>query len=208
MYANNLKPAFDRVTAALMLLTLSPVLIIGIVIAAISCKGNPIFRHERPGLHTKSIYVLKLKTMKPGIDAQGRVLTNIERITPMGHFLRRSSIDEIPQLFNVLIGDLSLVGPRPLQVWYLPHYTARQNLRHSVKPGITGLAQVNGRNKLNWEDRLELDVVYASNISFSLDIKILLKTLVKVFKISEINAREGNTMDGFVERPSSSIDKH
>ena len=133
-------------------------------------------------------------------DRNGRQLGNIERITKIGRLLRTTSIDELPQLFNVLSGRLSLVGPRPLQPWYLPHYTPRQRLRHSTRPGITGLAQVSGRNSLSWEEKFELDVKYVETQSFWLDFRILVKTCVKVFNPKEVNSGTGDTMEAFVKK--------
>ena len=200
MYKNNVKPALDRIIACLLLIVLSPLLFAGFIAAAIDSRGNPIFRHTRPGLNEKPIQLLKFQTMKDEFDANGRQLSNIERITRIGRILRNTSIDELPQLFNVLEGSLSLVGPRPLQMWYLPHYTDEQRKRHSVRPGITGLAQVSGRNTLSWVEKFELDVQYVNTMSFWLDLKILAKTCSKVFSAGDINSSSGNTMDAFVKK--------
>ncbi len=201
MYQNYLKPTLDFVIALILLVVLSPLLLFGMLVAGWGVRGNPFFVHPRPGQDEKIIKVLKLKTMKPEITPDGRILGNIERITPIGHFLRRTSIDEIPQFFNVLKGDLALVGPRPLQVWYLPHYTPEQRVRHTVRPGITGLAQVMGRNRLSWEEKFELDRTYVNKLSFWLDLKILVMTPFKVFNVEEVNSGDSNTMEAFVKNP-------
>jgi len=201
MYQKLVKPFFDFVVAFILLIILSPILLFGLLVAAISVRGNPFFVHPRPGLNEQTINVLKIKTMKPEIEPSGKILGNVERITPMGNFLRRTSIDEIPQLFNVLRGDLSLVGPRPLQMWYLPYYNDHQRQRHLVKPGITGLAQINGRNRLSWDEKFDLDVHYANNVSIFLDLKILILTPLKLFNVSDVNSGDSNTMEAFVKNP-------
>lgn len=200
IYKRSIKPVLDIIFGIVALIGLSPVLLIGIFLAAWSARGNPFFVHERPGYKGKLINVIKLKTMKDGNTANGELVPNLKRITPIGRFLRAASIDEIPQLFNVLKGELSLVGPRPLETWYLPHYSEEQMRRHDVKPGITGHAQVNGRNRLSWEEKFKLDVQYVDECSFLFDVKILIKTVFKVFHISDVNSASGeNQMDAFVE---------
>jgi len=139
--------------------------------------------------------------MRDPLDAKGNRLSNIERITPLGNWLRKTSIDEIPQLFNVLAGHVSLVGPRPLETWYLPHYTNNQRQRHAVLPGITGWAQVKGRNSISWEKKFELDIEYVRSQSMFLDLKILLLTVYKVLKGSDVNAGANTTMASFAPRP-------
>ena len=180
MYKNCVKPLLDFVCAIILLVVLSPLLLVSLLITAIYLRENPFFVHPRPGLNEKIIKVIKLKTMRPEISHTGRVLGNLERITPVGRFFRQTSIDEIPQLLNVLKGELSMVGPRPLQVWYLPHYTAEQRIRHQVRPGITGLAQVMGRNRLSWDEKFEFDRLYVEKISFRTDFNILFKTVISV----------------------------
>lgn len=201
MYPRYFKPTLDFCVAFILLVVLSPLLLLGVLIAAYSARGNPFFVHPRPGLHGQTIKLLKLKTMKPEIDASGRILGNLERITGPGNFLRTTSIDEIPQLFNVLKGDLSLVGPRPLQMWYLPHYNDFQKRRHNVRPGITGLAQIKGRNRLSWDEKFALDVQYVDTISFLLDIRILLLTPIKLLSIGDVKSGESDTMEAFVKNP-------
>jgi len=200
-YSRYAKPAFDRVTALILLIVLSPVLLVGIVLSAIASRGQPFFIHERPGFREKPFRLLKLRTMRNAIDANGKRLSNIERITPLGHWLRKTSIDEIPQLFNVLAGQISLVGPRPLETWYLPHYSDNQRLRHSVLPGMTGWAQVRGRNSISWERKFELDIEYVKTQSLWFDLKILFMTVYKIFNSSDVNAGSATTMDSFAPRP-------
>jgi lipopolysaccharide/colanic/teichoic acid biosynthesis glycosyltransferase len=201
MYPRYVKPLLDFGIAFILLILLCPLLLIGMLIAALSAKGNPFFIHPRPGLHEQTINVLKLKTMKPEIDPSGRILGNVERITVFGNFLRITSIDEIPQLINVLKGDLSLVGPRPLQMWYLPYYNDYQRRRHTVRPGITGLAQIKGRNQLTWDEKFDLDIRYVENVSLLLDLKILLLTPLKLMSVGEVNSGGSNTMEAFVKNP-------
>lgn len=203
MYQNFVKPVFDITAAAIGLVLLSPILLLGIFLAAVSARGNPFFVHERPGYKEQLLRVVKLKTMRDGLSRDGEPVPTLERITPIGRFLRSTSIDEIPQLLNVIKGELSLVGPRPLEVWYLPHYNNEQRRRHDVKPGITGLAQVNGRNALTWEQKFTLDVEYVDNVSFLMDLKILFKTVVKVLRMSDVNSGSSTeTIEPFAARPS------
>ena len=161
--------------------------------------GSPIlFKQQRPGLHGKPFYLYKFRTMTDERDENGELLPDHLRLTPFGQFLRKYSLDELPQLFNVLKGDISLVGPRPLLMEYLELYTPEQARRHEVKPGITGWAQVNGRNAISWEEKFKLDVWYVDNRTFWLDIKILFLTVIKVLKKEGINQSEYVTMEKFV----------
>ncbi|ETN96210.1 undecaprenyl-phosphate galactose phosphotransferase [Zhouia amylolytica AD3] len=150
-------------------------------------RGKPLFFQERPGKNERIFKIYKFKSMTDETDANGNLLPNDERVTKFGTFLRKSSLDEIPQLFNVLIGNMSLIGPRPLRVHYLPYYKKSERIRHSVRPGITGLAQVSGRNLLSWDDKLEKDIEYVENISFKNDFEILIKTFKKVIAPSDID---------------------
>ncbi len=200
-YSRYAKPAFDRVVALLLLILLSPVFVAGVILAAIASRGQPFFLHERPGFREKPFRLIKLRTMRDPVDGSGKRLSNIERITRLGHWLRKTSIDEIPQLLNVLAGHISLVGPRPLEIWYLPHYSDTQRLRHSVLPGMTGWAQVHGRNSISWERKFELDIEYVNSQSLWLDLKILFMTVGKIFRSSDVNAGENSTMDSFAPRP-------
>lgn len=182
------KRLLDVVAASAGIVTLAPIL--GAVSGAIlATMGRPIFfRQVRPGLDGQPIRVWKFRTMSNARDVVGRLLPDDQRLTGVGRFLRRTSLDELPQLFNVLHGDMSLVGPRPLLMRYLTRYSERQKLRHSVKPGITGWAQINGRNALDWETRLELDVWYAEHASFWLDVRILLRTVLATLDHSGVLA--------------------
>ena len=192
-----LKRVFDVAVSAAALLLLSPV--IAIVAWQISRKmGSPVlFRQVRPGLNGRPFEMVKFRTMKDALDAVGNPLPDSERLTPFGQFLRSSSLDELPELWNVLRGDMSLVGPRPLLVEYLPRYSREQYRRHEVRPGITGWAQVNGRNSLDWDKKFKLDVWYVDNQSLCLDIKILFLTVKKVLVRDGISAEGEATMSKF-----------
>lgn len=192
-----MKRLFDIFASALGLLLLFPV--IAVVAWQISRKlGSPVlFRQVRPGLNGRPFEMIKFRTMRDALDAEGNQLPDSERMTPFGRFLRASSLDELPELWNVLKGDMSLVGPRPLLMDYLPLYSAEQYRRHEVRPGISGWAQVNGRNALSWEEKFKLDVWYVDNRSFRLDLKIILLTLKKVIVRDGINAEGEATMSKF-----------
>lgn len=179
------------------LLILSPVLLLLILFLSIANRGTPFFFQQRPGKNSRIFRVVKFKTMNDRKDDRGNLLPDKDRLTSLGKFIRSTSLDELPQLFNVLWGDMSLVGPRPLLVKYLPLYNRTQMRRHEVKPGITGWAQVNGRNAISWGQKFEYDVWYVDNISFLLDMKILYSTFLKVFKRQGINAAEDVTMASF-----------
>lgn len=194
MYAKHLKSKFDLVAALLVLFFISPIIILISILLKFSSVRAVFFIHQRPGLHGKPIKLIKFKTMNENKDSTGKLLPNIQRITPLGNFLRKYSLDELPQLINVLKGDISLVGPRPLEMRYLPLYSPEQNRRHNVKPGITGWAQVNGRNSISWEEKFKLDTWYVDNISFLLDLKILLLTIKKVFIKEGVNSDASNTV--------------
>ena len=192
-----LKRAFDIAASTSALVVLSPVL----AITAYKVKkelGSPVlFRQTRPGLHGKPFEMIKFRTMKDATDKEGNALPDSERLTDFGKKLRASSLDELPELWNVLKGDMSLVGPRPLLMEYLPLYSAEQAKRHNVRPGVTGYAQVNGRNSLTWEDKFKLDTWYVEHQSFLLDMKILLKTVKKVIIKDGISAEGEATMTKF-----------
>lgn len=190
-----LKHIADRLLAFILLVLLLPVFIVISVVLWFSSVKQVFFVHQRPGLNCKPFYLIKFKTMNDKKDAQGNLLPNHQRITPLGQFLRRTSIDELPQLINVLKGDISFIGPRPLEMRYLPLYTERQNKRHTVKPGISGWAQVNGRNSISWEEKFELDIYYVENISLLLDLKIFVATIKKVILGSDINADKDQTVE-------------
>ncbi|POB03584.1 sugar transferase [Halopseudomonas oceani] len=192
-----MKRLLDVFFSSTILLLLSP--LIGFVAWQIRRKmGSPVlFRQVRPGLHGKPFEMIKFRTMKDAIDASGNPLPDAERLTPFGQFLRSSSLDELPELWNVLKGDMSLVGPRPLLMEYLPLYSAEQARRHEVRPGVTGWAQVNGRNALSWEEKFKLDVWYVDNQSLWLDIKVLFLTVKKVLVRDGISAEGEATMSKF-----------
>lgn len=197
MYTRFLKPFFDKLSALLVLVLVSPILFIVLVILAISNKGHIWFTQTRPGKNGKLFDVIKFKTMTDEQDSNGVLLSDEKRLTGIGKFIRRTSLDELPQLVNVIIGNMSIVGPRPLLVEYLALYNAQQQRRHEVKPGITGWAQVNGRNTVAWKERFELDVWYVEHISFWVDVKILLQTVNKVFRAEGINSANAATMERF-----------
>jgi len=192
-----LKRFFDFFISLLVILALSPIILIVAVLIKIKLGSPIIFKQERPGIHAKPFYVYKFRSMTDKRDNRGILLPDHLRITQFGNLLRKLSLDELPQLFNVLKGDISLVGPRPLLMEYIELYTVYQARRHEVKPGITGWAQVNGRNSISWEEKFELDVWYVDNHSFWLDIKILILTVVKVFKREGINQTNRVTIDKF-----------
>lgn len=187
-----IKRVLDLLTALILIITFAPVIIICVVSLYIAHKSNPFFVQSRPGRSGKVFKVIKFKTMNDRKDKNGNLLPDAERLTPFGALIRKTSLDELPQLINVVKGDMSLVGPRPLLVQYLPLYNKRQSRRHEVRPGITGWAQVNGRNAISWQQKFEYDVWYVDNLSFWLDLKILFLTIKKVF------VREGISADGHV----------
>lgn len=192
MYRKFIKRIFDFSIALIGLICLSPVFIIVTIGLYFANEGKPFFFQERPGLRDKIFNIIKFKTMNDKKDSEGKLLPDAERLTPIGSFVRKTSLDEIPQLINVLKGDMSVIGPRPLRTYYLPLYNEEQKRRHEVRPGITGWAQVNGRNAISWTKKFELDVYYVNNISFALDLKIFFLTIKKVFK------REGISKEGHV----------
>lgn len=175
----------------------SPFLLIGIVLLAIANKGKVFFIQERPGYKGKPFSIIKFKTMNDKKDANGELLPDHLRTTLVGKFIRKSSIDELPQLLNVLKGDISLIGPRPLLMEYLPLYSKEQMRRHDVKPGITGWAQVNGRNAITWEKKFEYDLYYVDHLSFLLDVKIFFLTIFKILKTEGVNSASNVTMEKF-----------
>lgn len=190
MYRSLTKPFFDLICSLLALVVLSPVFVIVTIGLAINNNGKPFFYQRRPGKGERIFTIIKFKTMSDRRDAAGKLFPDAQRLTGVGNFVRKTSLDELPQLLNVIKGDMSFVGPRPLLPEYLPLYNDTQRKRHNVKPGITGWAQVNGRNAISWEQKFEYDVWYVDHQSFTLDMQILFKTVKKVFK-SEGIAQEG-----------------
>lgn len=186
MYAKFFKRVIDFTLSLIALIVLLPILLVLIIIGAIKMKGNPFFTQERPGKNGKIFKLIKFRSMTCEKDKDGKLLPDDVRLTRYGRILRSTSLDELPELINILVGDMSIVGPRPLLVEYLPYYTAEERHRHDVRPGLTGLAQVNGRNTLTWEEKFEYDITYVNNITIANDIKIILKTVGKVFKRSDI----------------------
>lgn len=186
MYTSFFKRLLDFLFACFGIVVLSPVFLAIMIALYYSNDGKPFFVQKRPGEDGKIFKLIKFKTMNDKKDSEGNLLPMGERITPLGRFLRKTSLDEIPQLFNVIKGDMSLIGPRPLLKEYLPMYTDRQQERHSVRPGITGWAQVNGRNQVTWKDRFEMDIWYVDNISFKLDAIIFFKTIKKIITKSDV----------------------
>ncbi|AJA70383.1 Sugar transferase involved in lipopolysaccharide synthesis [Myroides sp. A21] len=192
MYKHFLKRVFDFLGALFGLLLLSPIFIVVVIGLFIANEGKPFFFQERPGKGERVFKIIKFKSMNDKKDSNGKLLPDAKRLTPIGAFVRKTSLDEIPQLINVLKGDMSLIGPRPLRTYYLPLYSEEQKRRHEVRPGITGWAQVNGRNAISWTKKFELDVYYVKHSSFILDIKIFFLTIKKVF------VREGISKEGHV----------
>lgn len=198
-----MKRLFDMLSALLGLIVLGPVLVVMALLVRINLGSPVLFRQQRPGLHAEPFFVYKFRTMTDQLDVYGQLLPDDVRLTPFGKLSRRLSLDELPQLFNVLKGELSLVGPRPLLMQYLPLYSPDQSRRHEVRPGITGWAQVNGRNAISWEEKFQLDLWYVDNRSFWLDLEILWMTFHKVVKREGISQEGQATMEVFkgTQRP-------
>ncbi len=192
-----LKPIIDVIVALILLAALSPVFLVLTIALAIFHKGNPFFTQVRPGLHAKLFTLIKFKTMTEATNAQGELLPDMQRLKGLGWIVRKASLDELPQLINVLKGDMSLIGPRPLLPEYLPLYNTSQALRHSVKPGITGWAQVNGRNSISWAQKFEHDVWYVQQLSFKTDVKIVFLTIRNVLAAKDVVANSNSTMEKF-----------
>lgn len=190
-----MKRAFDVSVAAITLVLLSPVMAIVALLARVNLGSPVLFRQTRPGLHGEPFEIIKFRSMSDSLDADGNEIPEADRIGRFGHFIRTTSLDELPELLNVLNGTMSLVGPRPLLTRYLDRYSPEQARRHDVRPGITGLAQIGGRNAMTWEDKFDLDVYYVDHNSIWMDIKILFKTSVKVLQ------REGISQEGYTTSP-------
>lgn len=197
MYRSFFKRVLDIVLSSIILVVCSPILLVTLILLLIANRGDAFFVQRRPGKNEKIFEIIKFKSMNDKKDANGKLLPDGDRITPVGQFVRKTSLDEIPQLFNVLKGDMSLIGPRPLLIQYLPLYSKEQRRRHDVRPGITGWAQVNGRNTVPWPRRFELDVWYVDNVSFLLDAKIFWLTFLKVIKRDGISSETSATMEFF-----------
>lgn len=195
MYENYIKRFFDFTMALVALICLSPIFIIITIGLFFANQGVPFFLQSRPGKNEKIFIIIKFKTMNDKKDKTGNLLSDAERLTKIGAFVRKTSLDEIPQLLNMLKGDMSLIGPRPLLPSYLPLYNEFQKKRHDVRPGITGWAQVNGRNAISWEQKFEYDIWYVNNLSFIIDLKIIFLTIKKIISL------DGITADGHVTMP-------
>lgn len=198
IYKNFIKRLLDLVAATFGFLLASPIFIVVWIVLLIKNNGSAFFFQERPGKNERIFKIIKFKTMNDKTDENGQLLPPSERLTKVGIFVRKYSLDEIPQLLNVIKGDMSLIGPRPLLVRYLPRYNDFQKQRHNIRPGITGWAQVNGRNAISWEQKFEYDVWYVKHLSFMLDIKILFLTIYKVFKKDGIYSVENDIVPDFM----------
>lgn len=210
MYVNFFKRFFDFTLSLIGVIVLSPVLLILIVAGAVAMRGNPFFVQPRPGKkgpdgNEKIFKLIKFRTMDNRRDQDGNFLPDEVRLNKYGRFLRSTSLDELPELFNILMGDMSIVGPRPLLVKYLPRYSAEQRRRHEVRPGLTGYAQAYGRNSLTWEDKFEKDVYYVDHVSFTLDVKILFQTVAVVLKHEGISSETSATMEEFMGVQKSEV---
>ena len=198
MYRKFFKRVFDFILSLMAILLLSPIILILIIAGIINMGGNPFFTQERPGKDGKIFKLVKFKSMNSRRDENGELLPDELRLTAYGKFIRNTSLDELPELINILKGDMAIVGPRPLLVRYLTRYNATQARRHEVRPGLTGLAQVNGRNAISWEKKFKYDVEYVDNVSLFLDTKIILKTVLKVVARDGISSETSATMEEFM----------
>lgn len=197
MYAKYFKRILDFILSLIAIIILSPVLLIVAVLVRIKLGSPVIFKQQRPGKDEKIFTLYKFRTMTDKKDANGNLLPDSERLTKFGKALRSTSLDELPELFNILKGDMAIVGPRPLLVEYLPLYNKEQKHRHDVRPGLTGLAQISGRNSISWEEKFKEDIIYVKNITFISDMKIILKTIIKVFKREGISQKNNVTIEKF-----------
>ena len=201
MYAKYFKRLIDFSLSLIALIILSPLLVLLIILGTVLMRGNPFFTQERPGKNEKIFKLIKFRTMDNRKDKKGNLLPDEVRLNKYGRFLRASSLDELPELANILKGDMSLIGPRPLLVTYLPRYNEFQRHRHDVRPGLTGYAQAHGRNAVSWEDKFAMDVWYTTHITFREDIKIILSTINTVLKHEGISSESSATMEEFMGTP-------
>lgn len=206
MYARFWKRLLDFLLALTALLILSPLLLLLTVAGAVAMRGNPFFAQPRPGRGERIFRLIKFRTMSDRRDASGALLPDGERLNGYGRFLRKTSLDELPELFNILVGQMALVGPRPLLTAYLPLYSEEQHRRHDVRPGLTGYAQVHGRNAVPWEERFRMDVWYTQNITFRLDCRILLDTVRVVFRHDGIGSGTSETMEPFTGNRTAAVE--
>lgn len=202
-YEKYIKRLLDMILSGVALLVLSPVLLVLTILGACIMRGNPFFTQQRPGKDEKIFKLIKFRSMTCQKDADGKLLPDEKRLTKYGRFLRASSLDELPELLNIFAGHMSIVGPRPLLVQYLPRYNAEQRRRHDVRPGLTGWAQANGRNTLSWEDKFRLDVWYVDHISFAVDVKTIFLTVKNVLRREGISSETSATMEEFMGTATS-----
>lgn len=205
MYAKLFKRIIDIVLSLFALIVLGPILLILIILGAVKMRGNPFFTQERPGKNERIFKLIKFRTMTNEKDENGKLLPDEQRLIKYGKILRSTSLDELPELINILVGDMSIVGPRPLLVHYLPRYNEEQRHRHDVRPGLTGYAQVHGRNAVSWEDKFAMDVWYTRHVSFKLDLKIIWDTVMVVLKRDGINSETSATMEEFTGTPEGVV---
>lgn len=198
MYAKFIKRFLDFILSLCAIIVLSPVLLILTVLGAIKMQGNPFFTQDRPGWHEKIFKLIKFRTMDNRKDENGNLFPDEIRLNRYGRFLRSTSLDELPELFNILKGDMSIIGPRPLLVKYLPRYSEEQHHRHDVRPGLTGYAQAHGRNAVSWDEKFEMDVWYTKNVTFKTDVGIFFDTIKAVLKREGISSETSATMEEFV----------
>lgn len=198
MYARYIKRFLDLIFSISAIIVLSPLLLILCIVGSVKMGGNPFFVQERPGWHEKIFTLIKFRTMDNRKDSVGDLLPDAVRLNPYGRFLRSTSLDELPELFNILKGDMSIIGPRPLLVRYLPRYSEEQRHRHDVRPGLTGYAQAHGRNAVSWEEKFEMDVWYTEHVTFKTDVGIFFATIKAVFKREGISSGTSDTMEEFM----------
>lgn len=198
MYARYIKRFLDLIFSISAIIVLSPLLLILCIVGSVKMGGNPFFVQERPGWHEKIFTLIKFRTMDNRKDSVGDLLPDAVRLNPYGRFLRSTSLDELPELFNILKGDMSIIGPRPLLVRYLPRYSEEQRHRHDVRPGLTGYAQAHGRNAVSWEEKFEMDVWYTKHVTFKTDVGIFFATIKSVFKREGISSGTSDTMEEFM----------
>ncbi len=198
MYAHFFKRIIDFILSLLAIVILSPVLLSLTIVGAIKMKGNPFFTQDRPGKNEKIFKLIKFRTMTNEKDKDGELLPDEKRLIPYGKFLRSTSLDELPELFNILLGQMAIIGPRPLLVRYLPRYNAFQHRRHEVRPGLTGYAQAHGRNAVTWEEKFKMDVWYVDNLSFKVDVGIFFDTIKSVLRHEGISGGGEATMSEFM----------
>ena len=208
MYRKYFKRLFDFIFSLFALLALSPVFLILTIVGIVELHGNPFFTQERPGKDEKLFKLIKFRTMSNAKDSKGKLLPDNIRLNKYGRFLRSTSLDELPELLNIIKGDMSIIGPRPLMARYLSYYKPEEGVRHTVRPGLTGYAQVHGRNALTWDERFKLDIQYVHNITFINDVKILLSTIVIVLNREGIELQELGNLDDYREKYSEAENKY